>query len=68
MLGGGGGLGVEADAGPEVLQFARADVGGHDEDGVLEVHLAADAVGELALVEHLQQHVVDIVVGLLDLV
>ena len=67
LLGFAGG-GVEAYAHAEVLQLAAADVGGHDDDGVLEVHLAADAVGEHAVVEHLQQHVEDVGVSFLHLV
>ena len=38
------------------------------QDGVLEVHGAALAVGEAAVVHHLQEHVEDVAVGLLDLV
>jgi hypothetical protein len=45
-----------------------ADVGGHDDDGVLEVDGVAEAVGELAVLEDLQQDVEDIGVGLFDLV
>src|SRR5882724_8277576 len=45
-----------------------AEVGGHDHDGVAEVHRAALAVGEPPVVEHLQQHVEDVRVRLLDLV
>ena len=47
---------------------AARDVRGHDQDRVLEVHGAALAVGEAAVVQHLQQDVEDVVVGLLDLV
>ena len=47
---------------------AARDVRGHDQDGVLEVHRAALAVGQAAVVHHLQQHVEDVGVGLLDLV
>ena len=56
--------------GPEVLAhlLGRADVRGHDQDGVAEVDRAALAVGEAAVVEHLQQHVEDLAVRLLDLV
>ena len=46
----------------------RADVAGHDEDGVLEVDRAALAVGQAAVVEDLEQDVEDVRVGLLDLV
>ena len=45
-----------------------ADVGGHDDDGVAEVDLAALGVGQVAVVEDLQQHVEDVRVRLLDLV
>ncbi len=46
----------------------RADVGGHDDDGVLEVDMAALAVGQHAVFEDLQQDVEHIRVRLLDLV
>jgi beta-galactosidase len=39
------------------LDDRRAEVAGHDDDGVLEIHRAALAVREPAVVEHLQQHV-----------
>ena len=45
-----------------------ADVGGHDDHRVLEVHGAAVPVGEPAVVQDLQQEVEDVRVGLLDLV
>ena len=48
--------------------MARADVRGHDDDGVLEVDRVAEAVGELAVFKHLQQDVEDVGVGLLDFV
>ena len=44
------------------------DVGGHDDDGVLEVDGASLPVGEPAVVEHLQEHVEHVAVGRLDLV
>ena len=47
---------------------AARDVRGHDQHGVLEVDRAALAVGQAAVVHHLQQHVEDVGVGLLDLV
>ena len=62
------GGGVEADACAEVFQLASADIGGHDDDGVLEVHLATQAVGQLSVVEHLQEDVEDIGMSLLDFV
>jgi hypothetical protein len=45
-----------------------AEVGGHEEDGVAEVDGAAASVGEATLVEDLQEELVDVAVGLLDLV
>ena len=51
-----------------LLDLLRADVGGHDDDGVAEVHLAALGIREMALLHDLQQHVVDLGMGLLDLV
>src|SRR6516164_1234611 len=46
----------------------RAQVRGHDDHGVLEVHHAALGVGEAPVLEDLQQRVEDVRVGLLDLV
>ena len=46
----------------------RADVAGHDDDGVLEIDRAALAVGQPAVVEHLQQHVEHVAVRLFDFV
>ena len=46
----------------------RTDVGGQDDHGVLEVDRAALGVGQAAVVEQLEQHVEDVVVGLFDLV
>ena len=57
------GLNVRLDAGA-----AARDVRGHDQHGVLEVDRAALAVGQAAVVHHLQQDVEDVGVGLLDLV
>ena len=45
-----------------------AHVGRHDDNRVLEGHLATLAIGQTAVVEHLQQHVEDIRMGLLHLV
>ena len=61
------GVGVEAEAVLAADQV-RADVGGHDDDGVAEVNLAALGVGQVAVVEDLQEHVEDFGVRLLDLV
>src|SRR5215218_6802242 len=46
----------------------RPDVGGHDENDVLEVHGAALRVRELPVLQYLQHDVEDVGVGLLDLV
>ena len=46
----------------------RAQVRREDQHGVLEVDRAALAVGEPAVLEHLQQAVVDLLVRLLDLI
>ena len=46
----------------------RAEVRRQDDDGVLEVHRAALAVGDAAVVQHLQQDVEHVRVGLFDLI
>ena len=46
----------------------RADVRGHDDDGVAEVDLAALGVGQVAVLHDLEQHVERFRVRLLDLV
>src|ERR1017187_780964 len=51
-----------------LLEEAGAQIGGHDDDGVLEIDLVAEAVGQLAVFEHLQQDVVNVRVRLLDLI
>ena len=51
-----------------VRASARAQVRGHDQHRVLEVHRAALRVGQPAVVQHLQQHVEHIRMRLLDLV
>ena len=56
---------AEADA---ALLAVAAGVGGHDDDGVFKVDLAAVRVGHLAVVENLQQDVQHVRVRLLDLV
>ena len=45
-----------------------ADIGGHDDDGVFEIHRAALAVGQTPIVENLQHGIEDIAMRLLDLV
>ena len=49
-------------------RLAGAGVGGQDEDGVAEVGLATVVVGQRRVVHDLEQDVVDVLVGLLDLV
>ncbi len=44
---------VESDAGPEVFELSRPDVGGHDNQGVLEIDAPPEAVGQTPLVHHL---------------
>src|SRR5437867_1537515 len=53
---------------PAPLDLPRPQVRGHDEDGVLEIHFPAQAVGELPVVQDLEKDVEDVGVGLLDLV
>ena len=50
------------------LYVLAAEVGGHNDDGVLEVDGAALVVGEASVVEHLQEDVEDVGVSLLYLV
>ena len=66
---------LEADAFLDFAGLARvlnqqraAEVRGHDDDRIAEIHRAALAVGEAAVVEDLQEDVEDVVVRLLDLV
>ena len=49
-------------------EVQAADVGGHDDEGVFEIHRASLTVGEPAVVEDLQQHVENVVVRLLHFV
>ena len=60
-------LQLEAERGL-LLDLLRADVGGHDDDGVAEIHRVAARIGEVALFHDLQQHVVHFGMRLLDLV
>src|SRR3989440_5527882 len=61
------GLLEEARRGP-LADDAGAEVRRHDQDAVLEVHHVAERVAQAAVVEHLQEHVEDVRVGLFDLV
>ena len=58
---------VEA-LGGEGLHGVGAEVGGHHQHGVAEVHGAAVAVGEAAVLQHLQEDVEHVRVGFLDFV
>ena len=51
-----------------LLDEAGADVRRHDDDRVLEVHPVAQTIGQVAVLEHLQQDVEQVRVRLLDLV
>jgi len=64
-------LDVLLDQEPERFPFrdhAGPHVGGHDDDGVLEVHLVAEVVGQHAVIHDLEQDVERVRVRLLDLV
>src|ERR1019366_8120115 len=60
-------LRLEAHAGT-FLQMPRADVRGHDDDGILEVHRIAQAIGELTIFKHLQQDVEQVRMRLLHFI
>ena len=45
-----------------------AEVGGQQDDGIAEIRLAAHGVGQLAVLEHLQEHILNIRVRLFDFV
>ena len=55
-------------------EFARladhvgADVRGHDDHAIAEVHLATERIGQVSVFENLQQHVHDVGVRLFDFV
>ena len=59
---------VESHASAKVLEFACAYVARHDDNRVLEIDATAQAVGDLSLVEHLQQQVEHVGVRFLDFV
>ncbi len=69
---GGDGLHIHTIHLRQTLHVALDDVGpgvgGHDEDGVLEIDGAAFIVGEPAVVQHLQKHVEHVRVGFFNLV
>ena len=51
-----------------LLDEARPDVRRHDHDGVLEVDPVTQAVGQLTVLEHLQQNIEEIRMRFLDLI
>ena len=55
-------------AGPGSCKLGSADVGGHDENRVLEVDGAALGIGKSSVINELQEDVEDVRVGLFDLV
>src|SRR5437879_3260161 len=59
--------GLETEAGA-FLQVPRAQVRGHNDDGVSEIHGVAEPVGQLSGFEYLQQNVEDVRMGLLDFI
>ncbi len=61
-------VGLRTVVGAHVLDLVRAQVRGHHDDGVAEVHGAALAVGQAAIVQHLQQDVEHIRMRLLHFV
>ena len=61
-------VGLRAAVGRQLLDLLRAQVGGHHDHGVAEVDRAPLAVGQAAVVQHLQQDVEHVRVRLLDLV
>ena len=59
---------VQRLVGRQALDLGRADVAGHHHHGVAEVHGTALAIGQPAVVQHLQQDVEHVRMRLLDLV
>ncbi len=51
-----------------VHEVIRTKIGRHDDQHVAEIHRAALTIGEAAIVQHLQQHIEDIGMRLLDFV
>ena len=49
-------------------QILAAEVGGHDDNGVLEIDRASLRIGDAAVIENLQQDVENIRVRLFDLI
>src|SRR5579883_291583 len=53
---------------PVFENTVAADIGGHDYDGVLEIHRAALPIGEAAIVQNLQQNIEHVGMGFFDFV
>ena len=60
--------GVTPEADGFLGHIRRTGIGGHDQDHVAEIDRLAVMVGQFAVVHHLQQDVVEILMRLLDLV
>ncbi len=45
-----------------------AKIGGHDDDGILEIDLSPNAVRHITIVEYLEEHVEDVRMSFFDLV
>src|SRR5260370_3860169 len=48
--------------------MTRPEIGGHDDDGVPEIHGIAEPVRQLTVFKHLQQYIKDVRMGLLDFI
>ena len=51
------GAGTEAHALTEIFQLTGTNVGGHDDECVLEVNLASEPVCKLTIIKNLQQNI-----------
>src|SRR5262249_41323847 len=45
-----------------------SDIGGHDDDGVFEIHSPTLSIGQPAVIQNLQQYVEDVTVRFLDFI
>src|SRR5216683_7849705 len=59
--------GLEAQRGA-LLQMPRAEIGGHDDDGVPEIHGIPQPVRQLSVFKHLQQYIENVGMRLLDFI
>ena len=54
---------------PELrIYMLRPQIGGHDNDGITKIHLAAQTVGQLPVFKNLQEQIKDIRMGFFDLI